>query len=79
MTLQPSEPDFMLERKEGSVVIEKPYKEEKKREKKGRFTGRGCHPLGSIGTPESSGQPVSSLGRLPEEHSFERKRMHRGL
>lgn len=69
----------MLERKEGSVVIEKPYKEEKKREKKGRFTGRGCHPLGSIGTPESSGQPVSSLGRLPEEHSFERKRMHRGL
>lgn len=73
MTLQPSEPDFMLERKEGSVVIEKPYKKEKKRKKKGRFTGRGCHPLGAMGAPESSGQPVSSLGRPPEEHSCERK------
>lgn len=78
MTLQPSEPDFMLERKEGSIVIEKAYKKEKKRKKKGHFTGRGCYPLGALAAPESSGQPVSPLGRPPEEHSFERKRMHRG-
>lgn len=36
MTLQPSEPDFMLERNEGSVVIEKPYKKEKESKKKKR-------------------------------------------
>lgn len=74
MTLQPSEPDFMLERKEGSVVIENLIKKKRKaKKKKGRFTGRGCHPLGAMGAPESSGQPVSSLGRPPEEHSCERK------
>lgn len=46
MTLQPSEPDFMLERKEGSVVIEKPYKKEKKRKKKGTFHRQGLSPAG---------------------------------
>lgn len=44
MTLQPSEPDFMLERKEGSVVIEKPYKKEKG--KKGTFHRQGLSPAG---------------------------------
>lgn len=36
----------MLERKEGSVVIEKPYKKEKKRKKKGTFHRQGLSPAG---------------------------------
>lgn len=78
MTLQPSEPDFMLERKEGSVVIEKPYKKEKKRKKKGRFTGRGCHPLGAMGAPESSGSLCHRWAGLLRS-TVVKEKMHKGM
>lgn len=68
----------MLERKEGSVVIEKPYKKEKKRKKKGRFTGRGCHPLGAMGAPESSGSLCHRRAGLLRS-TVVKEKMHKGM
>lgn len=74
MTLQPSEPDFMLERKEGSVVIENLIKKKRKaKKKKGTFHRQGLSPAGVHRVSRELRQPVSSPGRPPEEHSCERK------